>query len=183
MNQLQKDILHFIQEDGPITTADLCAQLDSLGYGRTIDWDKFKSNIGKTISKMKAEGHVIGEDRPNPGTKPVRYWALPEADQSGEATEMVKPDQFEDKLEMVEQAGEWSDAKTFEETPKEKMNDFLLDKLKEKECTEWKQLLPSKPMSVSKSLDLFKEACLDEAMMPSFLDGIAAAERHHGISE
>jgi hypothetical protein len=38
-------------------------------------------------------------------------------------------------------------------------------------------------MSVPQALEVFSETGLTEIQMPAFLEGIAAAERHHGIAE
>jgi hypothetical protein len=166
MNVREQDIISIIKRHGPMTSAGLQAWLTMPALGYNLDVEQ----ISKIASKMKSNGLLVGEDRPNPGTKPVRYWALPEPVVNDQMT--TESDHSEDGLEMVEQS------------PKEKMNDFLLDKLKEKECTEWKQLLPSKPMSAAKILREFANLGFeDDRAMGAFMDGIAAAERHHGIAE
>jgi hypothetical protein len=159
MNAREQDIISIIKRHGPMTSAGLQVWLTmpALGYNLEIE------QISKIASKMKSNGLLVGEDRPNPGTKPVRYWSLPEpSTEEYSATEMAS-----DIAEV--QQGEWSDAKTFESTP---------------ECTEWKKLLPSKPMSAAKILREFANLGMeDDRAMGVFMEGIAAAERYHGIAE
>jgi hypothetical protein len=117
-----------------------------------MSFDDFKSHITKTISKMKAEGHVIGEDRPTPGSKPVRYWSLPESHEM--ASDVVEAEQAPEIL-----------APDYEPSSVA----FVLHK---------------KPMSAAKILKEFANCAFeDDGPLGAFLDGIAAAERFHGIAE
>jgi hypothetical protein len=169
MNALQQDILNTIRKHGASRTVEICEDLMPLGYGGTMSFDDFKTWIGKTISKMKAEGHVIGEDRPNPGTKPVRYWALPEAVNQQMTTEM------ESDIAEIEQ-GEWSDAKTFECEPEQ------APEIPEPDYEPSSVAFRKVPMTVDRAICALGEAGFSHDDMPAFMSGIAAAERHHGIA-
>jgi hypothetical protein len=172
MNALQQDIINTIRKHGASRTVEICEDLIPLGYGGAMSFDDFKTWIGKTISKMKAEGHVIGEDRPNPGTKPVRYWSLPEP-----VTEESLATEMDSDIAEIEQ-GEWSDAKTFEHKP---------DQHQEIPAPNYDPrtvAFVKRPMSAAKILREFANLGMeDDRAMGVFMDGIAAAERHHGIAE
>ena len=159
MNARELDIHTLISAHGPLTSAQLQEYLTQPRYGYNLEVEQ----ISKIASKMKSNGLLTGEDRPNPGTKPVRYWALPEPVVNDQMTTEMESD-----IAEIEQ-GEWSDSKTFEAAP---------------ECTEWKKLLPSKPMSAAKILREFANLGFeDDRALGAYMDGIAAAERHHGIAE
>jgi hypothetical protein len=172
MNALQQDIINTIRKHGASRTVEICEDLMPLGYGGTMNFDDFKSYIGKTISKMKAEGHVIGEDRPNPGTKPVRYWALPVP-----VTEESLATEMDSDIAEIEQ-GEWSDAKTFECEPKQ------APEIPAPDYDPSTVAFVKRPMSAAKILREFANLGFDDdRAIGAFMDGIAAAERYHGIAE
>jgi hypothetical protein len=167
MNALQQDIINTIRKHGASRTVEICEDLMPLGYGGTMNFDDFKSYIGKTISKMKAEHKVLGEDRPTPGSKPVRYWSLPEA------TEMASD---------VAEAGFWN------ERPVSMAPAFLNQKqapeIPAPDYDPSTVAFVKRPMSAAKILKEFANCAFeDDRPLGAFLDGIAAAERFHGISE
>lgn len=170
MNAREQDIISIIKRHGPMTSAGLQAWLTmpALGYNLEIE------QISKIASKMKSNGLLTGEDRPNPGTKPVRYWSLPEQVVNDQMTTEMASDVAE-----VEQ-GEWSDAKTFECDPEQAQEIPAPDY----EPSSVAFVLHKKPMSAAKILREFANLGMeDDRAMGVFMDGIAAAERHHGIAE
>lgn len=160
MNALQQDIINIIRRNYSITTADICDKLEPLGYGGNMSFDDFKRHIGKTISKMRAEGHVTGEDRPNPGTKPIRYWMLPEAEEM--ASDVVEVETHPDSRTYSEHY--------LESPPKPDYDPRTV-------------AFPKRPMSANRAISEFRIAGFSRDDMAVFMAGIAAAERHHGITE
>ena len=198
MNALQQDIIGTIRKHGASRTVEICEDLMPLGYGGTMSFDDFKSYITKTISKMKSEGHVIGEDRPTPGSKPVRYWSLPKecngvnhVKLTPTATiiqqrlvlpsgEYIDDDQFDDPAEMA------SDVVDAEQAPKPSpLLDYLIAEAEQSPAVdvEFKAKTGHFPMTITDALMLFGRKDLEGQYMSAFLQGIAAAERHHGIAE
>jgi hypothetical protein len=155
MNALQKDIIHLISRHGPMTSSQLQDRLNTTELGYNFELE----HISKTASKMKSNGLLVGEDRPNPGTKPVRYWALPEpVSEESLAAEMA------------------SDVAEVEQAPEIPAPDY--------EPSSVAFVLHKKPMSVRKALSEYAGLGHDEdRYLGAFMDGIAAAERHHGIAE
>jgi hypothetical protein len=168
MNAREQDIISIIKRHGPMTSAGLQAWLTmpALGYNLEIE------QISKIASKMKSNGLLTGEDRPNPGTKPVRYWALPEP-----VTEESLTTEMASDVAEVEQ-GEWSDAKTFECEPGQ------APEIPEPDYDPSSVAFPKSPMSATEILAEFADSGLEQAyMLQAFIVGIARAERHHGIAE
>jgi hypothetical protein len=171
MNALQKDIINTIRKHGASRTVEICEDLIPLGYGGAMSFDDFKTWIGKTISKMKAEGHVIGDDRPNPGTKPVRYWSLPEA------AEMAS-----DVAEVEQSPETYRD--TWTNPPAAEVEFKAAPVIPEPDYEPATVAFRKSPMSAAKILREFADLGFeDDRALGAFMDGIAAAERHHGISE
>jgi len=166
MNAREQDIIHLLIQNGPMTSAQLQDCLTNKLYGYNLEVEQ----ISKIASKMKSSGLLTGEDRPNPGTKPVRYWSLPEP-----VTEESLATEMDSDIAEIEQ-GEWSDAKTFEceqapEIPAPNYDPRTVAFVK-------------RPMSAAKILREFANLGMeDDRAMGVFMDGIAAAERHHGIAE
>jgi hypothetical protein len=193
MNALQLDIIETIKRHGPMTTAEICEYLEPLGYGGLGSYEDYKRHIGKTISKMKSEGHVTGKERPNPGTKPLMYWGLPGSENLGdwayhgkerlvthESVTAVPPENYAEMASDVveaEQAGEWSDSKTFECQPEQ------APEIPEPDYDPSTVAFPKRPMTLTDALMLFGRKDLEGQYMSAFLQGIAAAERFHGIAE
>jgi hypothetical protein len=182
MNALQIDIISILSSNGALRTADICERLEDRGYGGTMSYEQFKAHITKTISKMKADGHAIGEDRPNPGTKPVRYWALPEPVVNDQMTTEMASDVAEVEQSHGPSLSLDDMMKQFEHEPDV---EIVFDDGSKLECAEIRKILPSnKPMSAVKILREFANLGFeDDRALGAFMDGIAAAERHHGIAE
>ncbi len=211
MNAFQKDIINLIKRHGPMTSAQLQDRLNIPEFGYNFELE----HVSKTASKMKSNGLLTGEDRPNPGTKPVRYWALqPVAEvEKGEWSDAktfeCQPEQAaevgitdfvslgKEDFTQVEK-GAWSDAKTFECQPEQVEEVGITDcVIIDKEHFTHTQpvqpgydpslvppVMPSKPMSSAKILREFANLGFDDdRAMGAFMEGIAAAERYHGIAE
>jgi hypothetical protein len=170
MNAREQDIIHLLIQNGPMTSAQLQDCLTNKLYGYNLEVEQ----ISKIASKMKSHGLLTGEDRPNPGTKPVRYWALPvPVAEESLVTEMASD------ITEIEQ-GEWSDAKTFECQPEQAPEIPAPDY----DPSTVAFVLHKKPMSAAKILREFANLGMeDDRAMGVFINGIAAAERHHGIAE
>ena len=187
MNPLQQDIISIISRHGPLRTVDICSHLEPLGYGGNMSYEQFKEYVGKIVSKMKAEHKVASEKRPFPKSKPITYWALPPVVNqemttgvSHESVTAVPPEhytEFEaDKAKLAR--GEWSDAKTFECEPEQ------AEEMPKPDYDPRTVAFPKSPMSAVKILREFANLGFeDDRAMGVFMDGIAAAERHHGIAE
>lgn len=168
MNPREYDITNLIRRHGPMTSAELQGHLTHPHYGYNLEVEQ----ISKIASKMKSHGLLTGEDRPNPGTKPVRYWALPEP-----VSEESLVTEIESDMAEIEQ-GEWIDAKTFECKPEQ------AEEMPKPDYEPSTVAFRKSPMSAAKILREFANLGMeDDRAMGVFMDGIAAAERHHGIAE
>ncbi len=166
MNARELDIHTLISAHGPLTSAQLQDYLTQPRYGYNLEVEQ----ISKIASKMKSNGLLVGEDRPNPGTKPVRYWSLPKpVAEESLATEM------DSDIAEIEQ-GEWSDAKTFECEPEQ------APEIPEPDYEPSSVAFRKVPMTVDRAICALGEAGFSHDDMPAFMSGIAAAERHHGIA-
>jgi hypothetical protein len=166
MNARELDIHTLISAHGPLTSAQLQDYLTQPRYGYNLEVEQ----ISKIASKMKSHGLLTGEDRPNPGTKPVRYWALPEVVNQQMTTEMASD------VAEVEQ-GVWSDEKTFECEPEQ------APEIPAPNYDPRTVAFVKRPMSASMAISEFREAGFSRDDLAVFMSGIAAAERHHGIAE
>jgi hypothetical protein len=199
MNPREQDIFNLINIHGPLTSAQLQEYMTEPRLGYNIE----VKEITKIVSKMKSKGLLSGKERPNPGTKPMMYWGLPEAagakqdlgdfviyqDSQTYSEPVVNPDFT---TEMASDVAEVEQAQPPAPSP---LVDCLIAEAEREpeleiqfnattENTAWKRLLPSKPMSAAKIQREFANCGFeDDRPLGAFLDGIAAAERHHGISE
>jgi hypothetical protein len=167
MNALQKDIIHLITRHGSMTSSQLQDRLNTTELGYNFEL----SHISKTASKMKSNGLLTSTERPNPGTKPVTYWALPEVVNQQMTTEMASD------VAEVELA-----------PPPSPLVDFLIaeaERIPEIPAPDYEPstvAFPKRAMSVSQAMQEYADMDYDDPL-GAFLAGIAAAERFHGIAE
>ena len=90
MNQSYKDIITIIQRRGPITTGEVCEHLEPLGYGGGMKWQDYRDTIAKQLGYLKSKGDLIGEDRPQPKGKPLRFWSLAESQPEEMASDVAE---------------------------------------------------------------------------------------------
>jgi hypothetical protein len=167
MNAREQDIIYLIDRHGSMTSAQLQDYLTAPRYGYNLEVEQ----ISKIASKMKSNGLLVGEDRPNPGTKPVRYWSLPEA------AEMAS-----DVAEVEQSPETYRD--TWTNPPSAEVEFKAAPVIPEPDYEPATVAFRKSPMSAAKILREFANLGMeDDRAMGVFMDGIAAAERHHGIAE
>ena len=190
MNQQHKDILTAIGRKQPITTSGVAEYLmDHFGYGGGMKWQDYRDKIAKQLNNLKNNGDLIGEDRPQPKGKPLRYWSLAESHPEEMASDVaeVEPQPVVNESLTTEAVAEDSSATHKEnltvETPETFTDTWTNPPAVEFKAT-GKENLPvetTRPrLSAEQLIQGYKEAGAQGNML-IFAAGVAFAEKHHGI--